>query len=247
MRPAMGFHGSFAMAARRRVRGQPRPEWQASVSGGTFRRDDSVSARSHHQRSGPCNHIHSPVLLRRSFGSSPPRRRDNDKEEFWRHILAWNPDHTGALAPHHPKLAESLDPTERIPTKFRDMTHYMRTMLPLFLQELWEQIRTNVAADEPLSYERSGSFNLVGQAYHDGFVELEVRFHRDSWMDPRPNTSNLLVLRGLDSTPIFAQVHKCSNPNDGRRGNPQVLHLRVSPVTYQPEWTGESKLFGYTT
>lgn len=250
MPPAIGFHGSIAMAAIRQVRGQPLPKWEAGVLGGTFRRNGSVSARSQHQRSGLSNKVNSPDNLRRFYGSRPPKGRDNDMEVFWRHILAWDPNHTRDTPPHHPKLAGYLLPTQQIPTTFRDVEHYRTVMMPFLFQEVWAQIKREANANDPISFGPPISF--AGPLYFPEpllppsywyrvfyepryFDDYSMKFRKNP-REPRLNDADLVVLGGSKSKPIFAQVQSHSHVNSPS----EDLVLRISVLVDQPESGPES-------
>jgi senataxin len=141
---------------------------------------------------------------------------------FWQHILAWNPDHTGDTPPHHPELAALLLPTESVPTTFRDVHHYVAVMLPLFLQEVWAQMKSYEQGNNPTSF--AGPTMSLFSPTWGLFSDFETRIPKITGL--RLNNADLMVLRGPDSKPIFAQA------TDFRKsdGMPPLLSWRTSAV-----------------
>lgn len=79
-----------------------------------------------------------------------------------------------------------------VPTVFGDCERYRRTMLPLFLQELWLQSLKDGSS-------RSVSVEVSSRSYEDSYIDLDLLLQGMIGPDFRLNETDVVVLRLPDS------------------------------------------------
>ena len=114
-----------------------------------------------------------------------------DLNGLYRYVLACDPDHTGQQPPHPPQYAREIGAMGQVPTTFGDCTQYRRTVLPLFLQELWMQCLKDTSSAGYLPVE------VASRAYEDDFLDMEITVLGNMPNDFRVNETDVVVLRCL--------------------------------------------------
>lgn len=119
-----------------------------------------------------------------------------------RYVLAWDPSVRTPRPPYPPKVAAELGMPRKVPGAFATAQEYEKTMLPLFLQELWAQFIKDDNQVPPITVEANY------RAYEDDFIDIDVvvvgaipvRFGS-------VNDTDIVTIRTLDGgKPIFAKV-----------------------------------------
>lgn len=121
-----------------------------------------------------------------------------------RHILTWDPDFSGALAPQSKKLTaqHALPPMVRVPRVFKDSAAYEAVMLPLFIQEQWASYqKERDFPDVAIGVEVSNRF------YVDEYVDLELTMTGEVPFQWRANETDVMILRKIGAPgALFAKV-----------------------------------------
>ena len=126
------------------------------------------------------------------------KRLKPDMSLLYRNILAWNPDHTGTLAPNPP--GQSTANLSAIPSSFASSEQYQKVILPLFLQELWAQCQNESLSRVLLTVQPTS------RAYEDEFIDIELNTQGLISKDLRFGETDLVVLRRPSCASILAKV-----------------------------------------
>lgn len=154
-----------------------------------------------------------------------------DLSPLYRYVLSWDPDFAGPSAPHPSSVKAQLGATIRLPTTFSDADKYGRFMLPLFLEELWEQLQKEQSAAPVIWVE------INNRHYEDDFIEMELlvvdELRRENWL----YDTDIVTLRqpGVAGG-LFAKVQ-------GFRKRPKGfdLKLRIVQSMDRPTLSNKSK------
>jgi senataxin len=174
---------------------------------------------------------------RRTAQLNIKKRLKPDLNPLFRHILSWDPDHTGQTPPHHPKSTAELGPLTTVPVRFGDSQQYERVMLPLFLQELWFQTMKDQKASLPVPVEVST------RTYEDDFLDIELSVPGQCPPGFQVNDMDVVVLRqqgGGMAKPVFGRVLGFR-----RRGKEANIKVRLLALIDQRELAGKSKWLLY--
>ena len=153
-----------------------------------------------------------------------------DLNPVYRYVLAWNPDHTGPMAPHPPKHFAGLSSLSHVPMTFTSSKHYEQVMLPLFLQELWGQCIKDTPTSLPVPVE------ISTRTYEDDFLDIELAVQGNLPVDFYVNDSDVVVLRRSATRPVFAKVQGFR-----RKFKDVALKVRILVMTDQKELAGRSR------
>lgn len=168
---------------------------------------------------------------RRASQYAIKQRLRPDLSPLYRHVLGWDPTHTGPNAPHHPKLAAGLSAMGPVPTTFPSAQRYEQVMLPLFLQELWQQCLKDTPSGLPVNVE------ISSRTYEDDFIDMEVVVQGAMPHDFYVNDTDVVILRQAGAPrPVFAKVQGFK-----RKFKDTGMKLRILSQMDMKELSGRSK------
>ncbi|WVR04068.1 hypothetical protein IAU60_001067 [Kwoniella sp. DSM 27419] len=168
---------------------------------------------------------------RRANAHATKMRLKPDLNPLYRHVLAWDPNHTGSTAPHGQKSTAELAALRGVPTTFASAKQYEQVMLPLYLQELWSQCVKEATANSssPVAVEVSS------RQYEDDFVEIDLAV-----MGPMMynlNDTDVVTLRQAgNSHVLFAKVQAFR-----KRPKDIAIKVKILASMDQKELGGRSK------
>lgn len=105
---------------------------------------------------------------RRRAAHSMKMRLHPDLTSLYRYVLAWDPGCTAPRPPYPPKDAAELGTLKPMSTAFTSAEQYNKTILPLFLQELWAQFIKDDAGADIVRVE------VTTRSYEDDFLDIDV-------------------------------------------------------------------------
>ncbi|ORY29551.1 SEN1 N terminal-domain-containing protein [Naematelia encephala] len=111
-----------------------------------------------------------------------------DLSPLFRHVLSWDPDHEGPMAPNLDPNMTRLGP---VPTTFSSSQQYEQIMMPLFLQETWAQCKQSRQTGSPINVE------ITSRNYEDDFVDIDVSVQGNVPPDFYVNETDVVCLRQI--------------------------------------------------
>ncbi|WVN90408.1 uncharacterized protein L203_105644 [Cryptococcus depauperatus CBS 7841] len=167
---------------------------------------------------------------RRAKAHATKMRLKPDFAQLYRYILAWDPSHSGPMAPHTAKFASEFSNMRTVPTTFENVKQYEQIMLPPFLQELWAQCRIDQGQPGVTI-----PVEVASRQYEDDFIEIDLSINGGGGF--YCNDTDLVVLeQPKNPKSIFAKVtafkqhHKSS-----------TVRVRISSIMDQRELCGKAK------
>lgn len=123
-----------------------------------------------------------------------------DVTKLYRYVLAWDPEHRGSNPPHTPDALYEIGSMGNVPTAFSDYGRYRKTMLPLFLQELFMQSLKDGPVGMGIPVEVSS------RSYEDQWIDMDLVVQGNVSQDFWVNELDIVVLRSPGQRSILAKV-----------------------------------------
>ncbi|KAK4689196.1 senataxin, partial [Tremellales sp. Uapishka_1] len=155
-----------------------------------------------------------------------------DLSLLYRHVISWNPDHTGTTVPHHPKFAAGLASMGPVPSTFASGQDYEKTMLPLFLQELWAQ-----CGNERNRSQQTLTVEVTGRTYEDDYIDLSLLIPGDAPFGWYASDTDIVSLQQPgNAEPILAKVQSYKKTFRG-----MDFGVRILAMLDRPALSGKSR------
>lgn len=158
-----------------------------------------------------------------------------DLNPLYRHVLGWDPAHTGPDPPHSEATRRILSSPMPVPTSFPSAQRYEQIMLPLYLQELWMQALKGEGTVTPLPIE------VTSRSYEDDFLDMEVAISGQVPDRFSLNESDIVMLvQPGNPKKLFAKVQGYR-----RRFKDAGIKLRILQSMDQRDLAGKAKWLLY--